>query len=263
VLNRLLNIARNASYRSNYRVLLRKILARRELDTSIEGHAWARDQCEPFWTFAAEQEPDIAREARHVEIDLLREAESKLETLPVRLGGGFVGLLYFYTRLRKPKVVVETGVAAGFSSKSVLLALRANGGGRLYSSDFPYFRLAEPERYIGWLVEDALRKDWDLSIEGDVITLPRLAEKLPRIDLFHYDSDKSVAGRRFAMSTIGSKLAEGSTVIMDDVQDNIFFRDFVQATCQTYKVFGYSGKYIGVIPSWQLNRPAPEERIQL
>ena len=53
-------------------------------------------------------------------------------------GGGNFILLYFLTR-KFNKVVVETGVAAGWSSLAILGAFEKNGEGKLYSSDFPYF----------------------------------------------------------------------------------------------------------------------------
>jgi hypothetical protein len=35
---------------------------------------------------------------------------------------------------------------AGFSSSAILTALKENGEGILYSSDFPYFRIKNPEK---------------------------------------------------------------------------------------------------------------------
>src|SRR5665213_1629896 len=43
--------------------------------------------------------------------------------------------LYLLVRLRRPSLVVETGVANGISSTSILLALAKNGHGRLVSID--------------------------------------------------------------------------------------------------------------------------------
>ena len=63
-------------------------------------------------------------------------------------GSSSVLLLYFFTRLLQPKYVVETGVAAGFSSYSILLGLSHNQM-NLFSSDLPYFRQSEPLRFIG------------------------------------------------------------------------------------------------------------------
>lgn len=45
--------------------------------------------------------------------------------------------LYTIIRIRKPDIVVETGVAQGVSSTFILQALEDNGRGQLYSIDLP------------------------------------------------------------------------------------------------------------------------------
>lgn len=141
--------------------------------------------------------------------------------------------------------VVETEVAFGFSSRAFLRALTDNGAGRLLSSDFPYFRQSEPERLIGVLVEPELRDRWTLLVAGDRVNLPIIAGAADRIDLFHYDSDKSYSGRAFALHALQASLAEGALVIFDDVQDNLHFRDWMQATGADHQIFEYGGKWIG------------------
>jgi predicted O-methyltransferase YrrM len=64
-------------------------------------------------------------------------------------GGGAYSLIYFHCRILKPKIAVETGVANGWSSFAILESLRKNGQGKLYLSDFPYFKLKDPEQFIG------------------------------------------------------------------------------------------------------------------
>ena len=48
-------------------------------------------------------------------------------------------LLYFLVRLINAKNVLETGVSAGSSSRSILEALKINGFGKLYSSDLAIY----------------------------------------------------------------------------------------------------------------------------
>ena len=45
-------------------------------------------------------------------------------------------LLFFLTRFLKPNIVLETGVANGYSSKAILYAIKKNKKGSLFSSDF-------------------------------------------------------------------------------------------------------------------------------
>jgi predicted O-methyltransferase YrrM len=176
------------------------------------------------------------------------EAEALLRTCPYDLGGGGAyPLLHFLVRLRKAAIVVETGVAAGWSSRAILEALAMNGTGKLYSSDFPYFRFENPEQYIGFVVPEELRTEWVLDVRGDEVALPAIAKQVPLIDIFHYDSDKSSAGRRFAMQVVSPLLGPESIVLMDDIQDNVFFRDYVSEHDLEPVVFEFEGKFVGAL----------------
>lgn len=180
--------------------------------------------------------------------DINRRAEAKLRAMDVRLGGGAATPhLYYLTRLLRPAVVVETGVAAGYSSLAFLMAMQRNGAGRLYSSDFPYFRIANPERYVGCLVDAELREGWELYIDGDEINLPKIMAQVDRIDLIHYDSDKSYRGRELALRILWEKTTPNSIVVMDDIQDNAFFMDFVRRKGdRDWLVFRYDEKFVGL-----------------
>ena len=152
-------------------------------------------------------DPAIWKEAKAFARRQREYAAKKLSGLGLDLGGGGAyDLLYFVTRLLRPTTVVETGVAAGFSSRAFLTALRENGQGQLHSSDFPYFRIERPERFVGYLVEPDLRDDWDLHILGDHKNLPLIAGKAETIDLLHYHSDKSYAGRSYALQLLSDHL---------------------------------------------------------
>ncbi|MCH7668319.1 MAG: class I SAM-dependent methyltransferase [Acidobacteria bacterium] len=126
-------------------------------------------------------------------------------------------------------------------------ALRANGHGHLYSSDFPYFRLKNPEAYVGILVDDDLRERWTLDIRGDRKSLPRFAEMVDNVELFHYDSDKTYRGRKFALDTLSSSLTDDSVIMFDDIGDNDHFRVMVEAESLHFHVFAVRGKYVGLV----------------
>jgi predicted O-methyltransferase YrrM len=176
------------------------------------------------------------------------------ETTGLRMGGAAdYRILYFLVRLVKPQIVIETGVAMGYSTRTILMALRANGGGRLYSSDLPYFRLDDAEDLVGYLVEDDLRDDaWEVQVDGDRKVLPRLADKLDpgSVGFFHYDSDKRESGHRFAMKVLKDVLASDALLVFDDVNDSLWFSRFAQQTGASPCVFRFIEdwpKYIGVI----------------
>ena len=175
------------------------------------------------------------------------EANARLAELGVRLGGGgHYQLVHFLVRHLRPAVVLETGVAAGWTSQAILAALGRNGHGTLYSSDFPYFRLDEPEQYVGCLVHDDLRAGWHLGLHGDRVNLAEFLPQIDQIDLLHYDSDKSYDGRAFVMEAVAPKLAPNAVVIMDDIDDTTFFRDWVTGAGRTCRVFERGGKFVGL-----------------
>lgn len=204
---------------------------------AVDPDRWARTIDAPLWDEAlAFAEAQAAY------------AGARLSALPVSLGGGgFDALLYFLTRLTRAQTIVETGVAAGFSSRAFLSAIDRNGRGRLFSSDFPYFRIENPEAYIGILVEPALRDRWTLHIEGDRANLPRIAAQAGPVDIFHYDSDKSRTGRNFALDTLRANITDRTIVIFDDIQNNLHFRDHVRNGARDWLVFASGGKYVGLI----------------
>ena len=205
---------------------------------------------------AADLEPHLIKidsalwdEAQNFYKEFDQRAKEKLKEIPFAMGGGgHYPLLYFLVRRLKPGVVVETGVSSGFSTQAILKAMQINGSGKLYSSDFPLFRVKDPEKYIGVLVDEELKKDWKLFIEGDRISLPKICSEIDHIDIFHYDSDKSYKGREFALKTIGPKMDKKSLIIFDDIHNNSHFYDYVRENNITnYKVFFFINKYVGFI----------------
>lgn len=134
--------------------------------------------------------------------------------VPFVMGGGDYELLYFLVRHLRPKVVVETGVSAGWLSQAFATALERNGGaGHLCRSDFSCFRATNPEHYIGILVDPGLKHRWSLSIDGDEAAIPRIVRTVRSIGLFHYDSDKNLSDREFAVRQV-------LPLVMDDIADN-------------------------------------------
>lgn len=218
---------------------------------AAEAAAWAAQHAESSADFATAVDADLWAEAESFAAELHRRAMAvlaPLRELGIKLGGGGdYALLYFLSRALRPSTVVETGVAAGFSTQAVLAALHANQAGRLLSSDFPYFRLDRPEQYVGILVEDGVKDRWSLYLRGDRANLPEILHSCPFIDLLHYDSDKSYRGRRFAMEQLGPHLGVDSHVVMDDIQDNTFFKDLVERRGVPFRVFAFGGKHLGLM----------------
>jgi predicted O-methyltransferase YrrM len=93
---------------------------------------------------------DIWAESVQFAVDLAAHAR---DTMRDRVGGKVGGegdyrILCFLVRFSRPSRVIETGVAAGYSSAAILRAMAVNDHGHLWSSDFPYFRGASRMRGV-------------------------------------------------------------------------------------------------------------------
>jgi predicted O-methyltransferase YrrM len=176
-----------------------------------------------------------------------RRDAGELGSVPMG-GPGDFRLVYFLTRHLRPTVVLETGVAAGFTSAAILVAIERNGDGTLFSSDLPYMGSAEARDEVGRVVEPRLRDGWTLALGGDRANFAEFLPRIEHVDLLHYDSDKSVAGRKYALDALDAKLTPASVVVMDDIADNTFFRDWVTRDARPHRVFHRGGSYyVGLV----------------
>jgi predicted O-methyltransferase YrrM len=174
-------------------------------------------------------------------------AHARAEASPVKMGGaGNLELLYYAAEHCQAKRVLETGVAYGWSSFSILQSL-AKRDGKLASTDMPYAQLNNDE-WVGTVVPDALRKHWTLVRQADKQGLPKALEALGgQLDMCHYDSDKSYQGRMWAYPILWNKLRKGGLFISDDIQDNEGFRHWVEKLGKPFIIVEFDGKYIGVV----------------
>ncbi len=240
-------------FKKNYFfTILKKILKRFERKTFTEATKWAKSHVK-YTTdeYLLSIDKNLFKETKLYMKELEKESLKKLSTLKFSLGGGGnYKLLYFFTRKLKPEIVIETGVAAGWTTLAILKAMKANNFGKLYSSDFPYFRIKNPEKYIGYLIDKkTYYSNWILDIRGDDIALNNFASIINdnSVKLFHYDSDKSYSGRTKAFKTIKNKLSNDAIIIFDDIQNNLHFRDLVRSLNVNFEIFEFKGKFVGVI----------------
>ncbi|MFL2600050.1 MAG: class I SAM-dependent methyltransferase [Flavobacteriaceae bacterium] len=217
--------------------------------TQKENLKWLESNYISFEKFAKKLDKNLWFKSIKICNKIRDDSRSKLKKIKYDLGGGgFYPLLFFIVKYIKPNIVVETGVAAGFSSYAILKAIDENNKGRLYSSDFPYFRIPNPERFIGIIIPEVLKKHWELFIDGDDLNLLRISKKIKGIDIFHYDSDKSYFGREKALNILKKNIGDNTILIMDDIQDNSFFYDYVlELVNSNWYIFKFEGKYIGVV----------------
>jgi predicted O-methyltransferase YrrM len=146
--------------------------------------------------------------------------------------------LYNYIRVNKPDIVVETGVANGFSSRFILKAMYENGKGKLYSVDI--------KNDVGVLVPDQYRSRWELVIGMPKDALTNLLKQLPAIDVFMHDSDHSEENMLFELSLAFPKVS--NAIISDDVQCNEAFIIFAKQHGIEPLLYRSFRKAYGILP---------------
>ena len=227
-------------------IMLRSIL--RHIDGLKIYENWARKHSISLESFCNNLSPEIWNETLVFWHNFEKAGNVSIASRGIKLGGGGgYPFLYFICRLKKPTIVVETGVAAGWSSAAILKALKKNRKGKLYSTDLPYKKRPGAEEAIGMLVNDDLRRNWFLDTNGDRLGLPMILKLVEKIDLFHFDSDKSYRGREYALQTLEKKFSSDAILIFDDIQDNFHFKDLVIERNYNFEIFEFEQKFFGVI----------------
>lgn len=149
-------------------------------------------------------------------------------------------LLFTLIRKYRPDVIVETGVAQGVSSYTILAALNANTKGRLISIDLPNrnpagYKYADetiddlvyiPEGLApGWLVPEHLRNRWILELGKSEEILPTIRSN---VDIFFHDSEHSYKNMTFEFEWARTHLSSGGLLVSDDISWNSSFDDFLR-----------------------------------
>lgn len=123
--------------------------------------------------------------------------------------------------LRRPSVVIETGVAMGFTTAVILAAMDDNDAGALHSIDLPPLQV-EAATFVGRVVPDELRGRWTLHAGPSRTLLPALARRLAPTDLFVHDSDHSYGAQYEEYRHVWPHLAVGGAIVSDDVLNSAF-----------------------------------------
>ena len=211
-----------------------------------EAFKWASDQVVSYHDALAKL--DINGNENFLSESIIKEGQGLATKSAIEMGGpGDLNLLFDAVRLTKPKHIVETGVAYGWSSLAILNAISLNGFGSLYSVDMPYPKVGN-ESFVGIVVPERFRGNWTLIREPDRYGLEKAIKTAGgAIDLCHYDSDKSWWGRKYAFPILWKALVPGGLFISDDIQDNLFFSEFVKSKSLPYSITKSGEKFVGLI----------------
>ena len=161
-------------------------------------------------------------------------------------GPGHINLIYSICEALSIKNAIETGVAYGWSSASILNSIHKRNG-LLISIDMPMLKQTDYE-LIGVAVDSDLKDYWELKREPDRYALPRAIASIPGgVELVHYDSDKSYYGRKWSQEIIWNSLKKGGIFISDDVEDNTAFMEFVSSKNLKFNLVEFENKFVGII----------------
>ena len=139
---------------------------------------------------------------------------------------GTHGILYSLIRRYKPKHLIETGIAHGYSATVILSAMKKNNLGTLTSVDnSDIIKFFGNEKDIGWLVPDELRSNWEIKIGLTKDVLPNLNTEF---DAFYHDSDHSEANMLFEFRWADEHLKPNGLMISDDIDLNNAWKIFNQ-----------------------------------
>jgi predicted O-methyltransferase YrrM len=151
-------------------------------------------------------------------------------------------LIYLMTRLTRPRIVLETGVANGHSTYLLLEALRRNGRGELHS--------VEVQADVGGLLTEEERAGWHLHLlpvdrrkEG----FEELLRTIGRIDLFIHDSNHVYPWQQFEYASVLDHMAAGSIIASDDVDSSFAFIDFCERIGRRPRVLLDKRKAFGLV----------------
>lgn len=157
-----------------------------------------------------------------------------------------IKLLYLLIRVVQPEVVVETGVSIGQSSQSILLAMEANGKGKLYSIELPNCQILADGETIGMLVDAPLRHRWHLILGDAREKLPGLLKQLEPIDIFFHDSLHTEKYMMWEYETAWPYLRKGGYLLSHDV--SLAFLRFARSVGRDQEYYGpILSKFGGVV----------------
>lgn len=161
----------------------------------------------------------------------------RLSLVPRRMTLSARGPWWVLVRLRKPKLIVETGVWYGLGSAMLLRALELNAQegheGRLISFD--------PDTTGGWLVPERLktRWTWEQATTEDALE-PCLRGQ--QVDLFIHDTPSKYERERAEFELALQYAAPGAVLLSSNGENTSGLREISAANGLSYHHYPYMGE---------------------
>jgi hypothetical protein len=141
---------------------------------------------------------------------------------------GLARAIWCLTTHLRPATVVETGVARGVTSRTILEAMERSRSGHLWSIDLP---ATDPSLHeeIGIAVPTRLYRQWTYISGTSRRRLPGLLSDLGALDLFVHDSSHTERNVRFELHQAWRAIRRG-VIVADDIQQSRAFAAFADGT---------------------------------
>jgi len=155
-------------------------------------------------------------------------------------GAQLFSLLYCITYTRKPKIIVETGVANGISTNAIMKALAAvKCDGALYSFDvLPQ----TSEAYTG-------NGQWYFHLLPKRKTSKSLVEavsNISKVDIWLHDSDHGYRWQKFEYLLALKRLKSNGILISDDVDASPAWGELAKTHFRKSYILYDSRKFVGI-----------------
>ncbi len=138
-------------------------------------------------------------------------------------------LAYLLCRALERETVLETGVAYGVTSATILAALHRNGKGVLHSVDLPPIADRASLRYIGTMIPAQYKSRWYLHLGDSKRVLPSLfAKSIGEVGLFIHDSANIDRVQQREMEMVWPHMASGGGMVLNNIGRNAAFSNFVK-----------------------------------
>lgn len=217
-----------------------------KIEDKIKGFEWCENNANNYES--AFEKIGLKKNFYNLDPKIIKIGKELEAKCPLKLGGGsHINLIYNSIIQLKAKKVIETGVAYGWSSLAILKGLSETTNGKLISVDMPYVN-KKNEKYVGIVVPNFLRENWILLDQPDIPGIKNAIKKSDgEIDLCHYDSDKTWWGRDYAYPLLWNSLKPGGLFISDDINNNLYFSEFVKKKNALFSVIKYGKRFLGMI----------------
>ena len=150
-------------------------------------------------------------------------------------------------KLMRPAVMVETGVALGFTTATVLRVMAEAGEGKLYSVDLPALQ-HNPDESVGRAVPSELRDRWHLELGDSRKKLEPLCARVAPLDIFLHDALHTYSSQLREYRTAWPFIRCGGLLLSDDVNNPAFVEFAHEVGARPHLVAGPSrGDAVGLL----------------